>query len=90
MTDQLSLNVIPQIPAKMTKRNLLSQVAQIYDPMWFAAAFTIRLNIAPQERQIGVDWDDEISVDKWILLLKEMKKLKSNALYTWEHVIKSL
>ena len=66
---------------KMTKRKLLSEVARIYDPVGFAAAFIIRLKIGLQELwQIGIDWDDEIPEElqnEWIQFFKEMKELNS-------------
>ena len=45
---------------KLTKRLLLSQVARIYDPVRFAAAYLIRAKIEMQFLwQTGVDWDEE-------------------------------
>ena len=67
------------VPLKMTKRMILSQVARIYDPIGFAAAFIIRTKIGLQKLwQLGLDWDDEVPVavqDQWISLFKEMKEL---------------
>lgn len=66
---------------KLTKRVLLSQVARIYDPIGFAAAFIIRAKMGLQELwQIGIDWDEEPPPeirDKWIELFKEMNELKN-------------
>ena len=63
----------------LTKRKLLSEVAKIYDPIGFAAAFIIRAKIGMQEIwQTRVDWDTEIPTavqGKWIELFKEMKEL---------------
>jgi len=60
----------------MTKRMILSQVARIYDPIGFAAAFIIRAKIGLQKLwQLGLDWDDEVPVavqDQWITLFKEI------------------
>ena len=64
---------------KLTKRVLLSQVARIYDPVGFAAAFLIRGKVEMQALwQAGVDWDEEpppTARSKWIELFKEMKEL---------------
>ena len=64
---------------KLTKRLLLSQIARIYDPVGFAAAFLIRAKIGMQVLwQTGVDWDEEPPPTiryKWIELFKEMKEL---------------
>ena len=64
---------------KLTKRLLLSQIARIYDPVGFAAAFLIRAKIGMQVLwKTGVDWDEEPRPAiryKWIELFKEMKEL---------------
>ena len=64
---------------KLTKRLLLSQIARIYDPVGFAAAFLIRAKIGMQVLwQTGVDWDGETPPAiryKWIELFKEIKEL---------------
>ena len=64
---------------KLTKRVLLSQVARIYDPVGFAAAFLIRAKMEMQALwQAGVDWDEEAPPtvrSKWIELFKEIKEL---------------
>ena len=64
---------------KLTKRLLLSQIARIYDPVGFAAAFLIRAKIGMQELwQAGVEWDEDPPPavrNKWIELFKEMKEL---------------
>ena len=65
--------------AKLTKRMLLSQIAQIYDPIGIAAAFIVRAKNGLQELwQIGVDWDEELPKaikEKWFQLFKEMREL---------------
>ena len=64
---------------KLTNRLLLSQIAPIYDPVGFAAAFLIRAKIGMQALwQTGVDWDEEPPPAiryQWIELFKEMKEL---------------
>ena len=61
----------------LTKRKLLSEVAKMYDPVGFPAAFIVRAKIGMQDIwQTGVDWDTEIPTavqGKWIKLFKEMK-----------------
>ena len=79
-TELLKLDDRPNpVPLKMTKRMILSQVARIYDPIGFAAAFIIRAKIGLQKLwQLGLDWDDEVPVavqNQWITLFKEMKEL---------------
>ena len=66
---------------KMTKRMILSQVARIYDPIGFAAAFIVRTKIEMQRLwQLELDWDDElpIAVQKNLIsLFQEIKELDS-------------
>ncbi|KAK3736377.1 hypothetical protein QZH41_006148 [Actinostola sp. cb2023] len=72
------------IPVTMTKRMILSQVARIYDPIGFAAAFIIRMKIGMQQLwQLGLDWDEELPPEvqnKWISLLQEMEELDNVSL----------
>ena len=55
---------------KMTKRMILSQVARIFDPVGFSAAFVIRAKIGlHQLRHLGLDGDYEVPLtvhDNWI------------------------
>ena len=66
-----------QADVKLTKRILFSQVARIYDPIGFAAAFLVKAKNGMQELwQTG--WDEEPSPlfsFRWIKLLKGMRKL---------------
>ena len=63
----------------LTKRSILSQVAQIFDPIGFTSAFLIRAKIGLQElwRQ-GFEWDKNLPSalqQKWVVLFREMKEL---------------
>ena len=64
---------------KLTKRWSRSQIARIYAPVGFAAAFLLWAKIGMQALwQTGVDWDEEpplVIPYKWIELFKEMKEL---------------
>ena len=68
-------------PLKMTKRMILSQVAQIYDPIGLAAAFIVKAKIGVQQLwQLGVEWDEDLPPAiqrKWISLFQEMKELEN-------------
>ena len=79
--DLVTLDNSPNHVQKMTKRMILSQVARIYDPIGFAAAFIVRTKIGMQRlRQLGLDWDDEVPVavqETWISLFQEIKELDS-------------
>ena len=64
---------------RMTKRNILSQIARIFDPLGFAAASTVTAKIGMQRLwQKGVDWDEQLTAQeesKWMQLFAEMKEL---------------
>jgi hypothetical protein len=69
---------------KLTKRSILSQVAQIYDPIGFAAPYLVREKIGLQELwQEGLDLDDELSPNaqrKWLSYMEEMEQLNNISL----------
>ena len=46
--DMLLLNVNPSNDITLTKRTVLSQIARIFDPVGFAAAFLVRAKIGMQ------------------------------------------
>lgn len=87
-TDQLSLKTRSDLiealetnqDTKLTKRIVLSTIAQIYDPLGFVAAFTINAKILMQDLwKLGVGWDEELpkaSKDEWLSYLREMKELE--------------
>ena len=54
---------------KLTKRTILSCIAQIYDPVGIAAAFIIKAKIGMQRLwQKGYGWDEELPrevCDEW-------------------------
>ena len=62
-----------------TKRSILSQIARIYDPVGFAAAFLIRAKTGFQELwQEGYECDQNLPSavqQKWLSLFKEIKEL---------------
>ncbi|XP_068738751.1 uncharacterized protein [Montipora capricornis] len=61
--------------SEWTKRSILSQIARIYDPVGFAAAFLIRAKIGFQElRQQGYEWDEDLPStvqQKWLSLSRK-------------------
>ena len=67
------------MPERMTKRMILSQIARIFDPLGFAAAFIIKAKMGMQHLWLkGVDWDEQLTPEehnKWMELFKEMKEL---------------
>ena len=69
---------------KFTKRNVISQVARIYDPIGFTAPYLVRAKIGLQELwQKGLEWDDDLSPSdqlKWLLYFKAMEQLNQISL----------
>ena len=68
-----------QTPIQLSKRQILSNIAQIYHPLGFASAFLIKAKIGLQELwKRGIDWDDELPMEiqgKWKNLFQEMLSL---------------
>ena len=68
-----------QSQVTLTKRQILSKVARIYDPIGLASAFLVRAKIGIQQLwQLGVGWDEELPPtvqDQWMRLFQEMTEL---------------
>ena len=65
-----------------TKRNVLSAIASLFDPLQFLAPFTVRAKVLMQEIWMaGVDWDDELPEnlkakwEKWVLELPQLSNV---------------
>ena len=58
---------------------ILSQIARIYDPVGFPAAFLIKAKIGLQQLwQKGLDWDEELpeeTYQDWVQLFEQMQYL---------------
>ncbi|XP_028416265.1 uncharacterized protein LOC114540191 [Dendronephthya gigantea] len=69
------------VTKKLTKRKILSQIARVFDPFGFAAAFIIKAKIGMQDLwERGIEWDEELTKadhDKWMALFEEMKELNN-------------
>ena len=60
--DMLPFNVNPPNHITLTKRTVLSQIARIFDPAGFRAAFLVRAKIGMQRLwQQGLEWDHAFS-----------------------------
>ncbi|XP_048253302.1 uncharacterized protein LOC125381119 [Haliotis rufescens] len=61
-TDNLSFAVKNLVAEKYTKRQVLSRMSMLYDPLGLALAITIKARVAMQDiwRQKSLDWDDEL------------------------------
>ena len=66
-------------PMKLTKRQILSKLAGIFDPIGAGAAVLIKPKSALQQLwQIGLSWDEEVPPNeriKWMTLFEEMTAL---------------
>ena len=66
---------------RLTKRKVLSKIAQIFDPLGFASAFLINAKIGMQRLwQLGVEWDEELpptEENRWLSMFEEMTELQS-------------
>ena len=67
------------VHVKLTKRQILSKLAGIFDPIGAGAAVVIKPKIATQQLgQIGLGWDEEVLPNeriKWLALFEEMTAL---------------
>ena len=77
--DMFLFNVNPPNDITLTKKTVLSQIARIFDPVGFAAAFLVRAKIGMQLLwQQGLDWDQELpsaAREEWIRFFQEMGDL---------------
>ncbi|XP_044757729.1 uncharacterized protein LOC123315893 [Coccinella septempunctata] len=82
-TDAFSYSVQP-ISKTCTKRNILSELARIYDPLGFLTPFVLYLKHLIQRLwTLGLDWDDappKDLVQMWPLLKSEMCHLTGIAI----------
>ena len=66
-----------------TKRNVLSAIASLFDPLQFLAPFTVREKVLMQEIWMaGVDWDDKLPENlkvKWEKWVSELPQLSNVA-----------
>lgn len=77
--DVLLFNVNPPKDMTFTKRAILSQIARIFDPVGFTAAFLVRAKIGMQRLwQQGLEWDQELPLpvrEEWTRFFQEMGDL---------------
>ena len=68
---------------KPTKRNVLSAIASLFDPLQFLTPFTVRAKILMQEIWMaGIDWDDVLPENlkaKWEKWVAELPQLSNVA-----------
>ena len=73
----------PLTDFKVTKRNILSKIATVFDPLGFLSPYIIRAKVLIQELwAAGIDWDDDLDeitktkVSKWFEELDYMTSIK--------------
>ncbi|VEN55472.1 unnamed protein product [Callosobruchus maculatus] len=79
-TDCFSYSVHPQIRS-CTKRNILSEIARLYDPLGFLApVIIVPKQILQQLWALGIGWDDEPPLEvanQWKTFVAELPELSS-------------
>ncbi|XP_046487896.1 uncharacterized protein [Neodiprion pinetum] len=70
-----------------TKRKVLSQTAQLFDPLGWLSPITIRAKIFMQElRALGFDWDEPLSASlssRWIEFLQDLQGISAITIPRW-------
>ncbi|XP_059221362.1 uncharacterized protein LOC131995991 [Stomoxys calcitrans] len=88
LTDSFSytLGAIPT-DQPISKRKVLSAVAQLFDPAGWVAPVVIRSKILMQQLWLeGLDWDDELSPEtllRWNALVSDLKHIGSISIPRW-------
>ncbi|XP_058798326.1 uncharacterized protein LOC131668288 [Phymastichus coffea] len=87
-TDELKFNVkLAKIPIQIlrgqripTKREVLSVIMSIYDPLGLIAPFTLKSKVLMQaNHRSGIHWDDKLREEEytsWLIWLSETEKIK--------------
>ncbi|GFT71847.1 integrase catalytic domain-containing protein [Trichonephila clavipes] len=77
--DTFRINISPPNEVRPTKRQLLSTIAKIYDPLGFLSPTTIQLKILMQDIwKENVSWDDPVTdciFESWTQFKNQMKHL---------------
>ncbi|XP_028416851.1 uncharacterized protein LOC114541063 [Dendronephthya gigantea] len=70
---------IPETKGSLTKRNVLSAIATLFDPLQFLAPFTVRVKVLMQEIWMaGIGWEDVLLIQlqmKWKQWHSELPEL---------------
>ena len=79
-TDELTFAVVPVEHVTYTRRDLLSKLAGVFDPLGLASPFIIKAKILTQQLcLLGLDWDDPIPnshLTKWNAWLHKLPELE--------------
>lgn len=78
---------------KATKRNILSEIARIFDPLGILAPIVIKAKILMQELWIGnYSWDEELPAgvkEKWRLFQEQLPAVEEITVPRWIHYKKN-
>ncbi|XP_063540783.1 uncharacterized protein LOC134749694 [Cydia strobilella] len=82
-----NLKDLPKQP--ITKRNVLADIASLFDPMgWLAPAVVIAKTFMQKLWQLGVAWDEELADDakeEWLKFRNEIPALTEVKINRWIH-----
>ncbi|XP_034938590.1 uncharacterized protein [Chelonus insularis] len=77
-----------------SKRLILSEVAQIYDPLGFVSPITIRAKMLLQELWLhNLSWDEPVPqsiINRWLIIRDEFTQLHEISLPRWIHTTRHL
>ncbi|XP_076230178.1 uncharacterized protein LOC143175315 [Nomia melanderi] len=74
--DELCFTTTPSLHKRVTKRTILSQIAQIFDPLGLVSPVITNAKLIMQQLwQLQTNWDESVSqglYDQWIEFVKEL------------------
>ncbi|XP_076246260.1 uncharacterized protein LOC143186468 [Calliopsis andreniformis] len=74
--DELHYSIADPRPSKITKRNILSEIAQIFDPLGLIGPVTVKAKLLMQELwQLQINWDESLPQDfhtRWVTFRQEL------------------
>ncbi|CAG9102625.1 unnamed protein product [Plutella xylostella] len=85
---EYTLNMLePRQP--ITKRHILSEVAQLYDPEgWIAPVIVVAKMIIQKLWKTGLDWDDSVEgelLEEWLTYRQDLSNIKHITIPRWSH-----
>ncbi|XP_065365565.1 uncharacterized protein LOC135958596 [Calliphora vicina] len=88
LTDTFSYSFSPfDQSTSITKRQILSSVAKLFDPAGWLSPIVIRAKILMQQLWLeGLDWDEEVSpesLQNWNSLVQDIAKIESISIPRW-------
>lgn len=81
---------LPDIPSQITKRNILSDVARLFDPFGWLAPTIILAKILIQKLWLcNAEWDEQLPQDlteEWLTYRKQLQQLQDIKIDRWLHI----